>query len=340
MSEYNINAQWTLAERAKLSLDGKRVTRALDVMGKVGVDAFMEDVPFYPANLGLEHQITRTTSRPSSTLRTFYKGVKKTSTVSQVLKEPVCLFEQRNEVDEDHIDRLDNPDEARAQMDAPHIAGLKDDFVYAMFNHARTSGGEYIDGFAARMNRISYPGGATTSLPYVWDNGGSTNLCSLWMVEYGPQAVHGLYPGAGARNNGTLGIDIRNKGKERVADSDDASAFYYAYVTQFKLWFGLAVWDDWKIARLANIDREETSATALNENLIIKMISHGKFNPGATRIYVNPYLWSQIWMKAKTQSNVQWQPRQILGDEVPTILDIPVRKLSETILSADETQVV
>lgn len=340
MSEYNINSQFTLLERAKLSADGKKILPALDVMDKFGVDAFMQDVPFYAANQGLKHRVIRTTSRPSSTLRTFYKGVGVNTSTTQVIYEPVALFEQRSEVDEDEVDTVDNPNELRRQKDQPHIAGILDDYVYEMFNGARTSGAERIDGLAARMNRISNPEHTTTDVPYVWDNGGTSNLCSIWIVEFGPQAVHGLYPsGAAVRGGGPFGMSIRNKGREKVADADDSTKTYYAYVTQFKFWFGLAVHNDWKIARIANINRDEGSADALDENLIIKALNHGKFNVGATRMYVNPFLKTQIDIKAKDKGNVQWDVMDVLGKPVPALLGVPVRKLDDTILSSGETQV-
>ena len=340
MSEYNINQQWTLLERAKRSPDGKRAMPALDVMDKIGVDSFLKDVPFFPANQGLKHQITRTTSRPSSTIRNMYAGVKKTSTATQVIHEPVCLFEQRSEVDEAHIDTLENGDEARAMIDKPHAAGILDDFVYEMFRGVRSSGEEHIDGFLGRLNTLSYPGHTTTTVPYVWNNGGSTTLSSLYIVEYGPQAVHGLYPGAGAvRGGGPFGMSIINKGKERLDDPTDSTKKYYGYVTQFCFYFGLAVWNDWKIARIANISIDETSAYALNDNLVIKALNHGKFNKAATRIYANPYLTTQIDIRAKDKGNTIWDTSEVFGKEISQIQGIPLRKLDESILSANETAV-
>lgn len=340
MSEYNINSQFTLLERAKRSADGKRILPILDVLDKFGVEDFVKDVPFLPANQGLKHRIIRTTSRPSSTRRNFYQGVAATQETTQVIWEPVILFEQRSEIDEDEMDTVENPNELRRQRDEAKIKGIMDDFVYAIFNDARTSGSEYIDGLAARMNTLSYPSHSTTSLPYVWNNGGSgSDLCSIWLVEWGPDAVHGIYPSGTAVRGAINGILARNKGKEPIADADDSTAKYYCYVSQFKFWLGLAVNNDWKIARIANIERDETSAKALNENLIIKALNHGKFNKVNTRMYVNPYLKTQIDIKAKDKNNVQWDLKNIFGREVPVFWGVPVRKLDETILSASESAV-
>ena len=340
MSEFNINQQFTLLERAKLSVDGRRVMPVLDVMDKMGVDSFLRDVPFFPANQGLKHRIIRTTDRPTSTRRLFYSGVAKSFSTTQTIFEPVVLFEQRSGVDEDEIDTVENGNELRRMKDMPHAAGILDDFVYDCFNSARTSGAEYIDGFGARLNTISNPESTTQTLPYVWDNGGEANLCSLYIIEWGPQACHGLYPsGQAVRGGGPFGMNIINKGKEHTQDTDDSTAIYYEYVTQFKFWFGLAVHNDWKIARIANINRDPASADAMDDNLIIKALNHGKFNKGMTRIYGNPFLTTQVDIRAKDKGNVIWDVMEVFGRPVAQIQGIPYRKLDDTILTDSETQV-
>lgn len=341
MSEYNINAQFTLLERAKLSPDGKRVLPLLDVMDKMGVPMFLQDVPFFESNAGLKHRISRTTSRPGSTRRLFYQGVAKSTTQSQVIWEPLVLFEQRSGVDEDEVDTITNGNELRRMKDMPHAAGILDDFVYDMFNSDRANGAEYIDGFAPRLNSISNPEQGAGTIPYVWDNGGTgSDLSSIYIVEYGPTAVHGVYPSGGTvRGGGPFGMRIVNKGKEVTDDSDDSTKKYYEYVTQFKFWFGMVVNDDWKIARIANIEKDPTSAKALDDNLIIKALNHGKFNPGTTRMYTNPFITTQIDIRAKDKGNVTWDVMEVFGRPVSQIQGIPLRKLDDTILTASESQI-
>ena len=338
---YDINQQYTLLERAKTSRDGKSVQAAIDVMDKFGVDSFIKDVPFIEANMGLKHRVTRTTDRPSAERRKFYSGTAKKRATTQLIWEDVCLFETQTGIDEDEVDTITNGAQVRRNTDEPVAAGILDDFAYAMFNDSKASGGEYIDGLGARMGTLQSPESGTSTLPYVWDNGGaaaSGSLCSMWIVEYGPRAVHGLYPsGQLVRGTGPLGMSIRNKGKVRVADSSDTTTHYWEYITQFKFWFGLAVVNDWKIARIANINKDETGSGALDDNIIIKALTHGKFNEGATRIYVNPWLSTQIQIKAKDKNNTQWDVMEVFGRKVPAIRGIPLRTLDDTILSASET---
>lgn len=341
MSEYNINKQYTLLERAKTSIDGKTVLPAVDVMDKMGVGEFIQDVPFFECNSGLKHRISRTTDRPTSTRPKFYGGTRPNMSTEQVLFEPCVEFTQRSEIDERLLKTIKNGEEMRRQKDMPHAAGIIDDFVYDLFNSVRTSGSEYINGLSARLGTISNPYHTTTSLPYVWDNGGTDtgNLTSLYIVEWGPQAVHCLYPDPQVRGEGTLGMSIRNEGREPIKDANDSLATYYAMVTTFSFWFGLAVWNDWKIARIANIHYDEKNSGALNDNIIIKALRHGKFNRGATRIYGNAFIGTQIDIRAKDKGNTFWGTTEVFGKEINQIQGIPFRMLDDTIITNTETLV-
>jgi len=339
MSEYNINAQYTLLERAKVAPDGKRVGKVLDVMDKLGVRDFLKDVPYFPASHGLKHRIARTTSRTASTRRTFYKGVERSDTPSQVLWMDVVLFEQRSETDEDHIDTLENGNALRSTKDKQKAAAMQEDAVNAFFNDRVTSGGEYIEGFLGRSDTLSYPGYSTTSLPYCWNGGGSATLGSIYVIDWGPDSNHAIYPSVRGGKMGSLGIDVRNKGKEPKADTDSSTATYYIYVTQLKMWIGLAMNDDRRWFRIANVNCTYGGSNTFDETLLIRALNHSRINKGSARMYVNPYIKSQIDIRAELKGNVNLTTKNVFGEPVMTFLGIPIRTLDETILTAEETAV-
>lgn len=338
-TEYNINSQWTLVERAKLTdPDGKRVGKIIDVMDKRGVEDFMRDVPYFQANQGLRHRVRRTSSRPASTRRNFYQGVPATMQTSQVVYEPCILFEQRSAIDEDELDTLENPKEARRQQLQGHMAGLLEDFVYACFRDARTSGSEYINGLQTRLDTLSYPSHTTETLPFVWNNGGSGSYtCSVYIVEWGPLACHAVYPSGNAVRGSEYGIIYRNKRKESQGDTDNTANIYYAYVDQFKKWAGLVCNDARKVTRICNIARDRTSSTSFSEDILIEALNHGHFNKAASRIYMNPYVKTQIDIRAKDKSNVDWTVKDVFGKPIMTFQGMPIRVLDETILPGTET---
>ncbi len=337
MSEFNVNSKFTLLERAKRSTDGMTILPILDVMDQRGVPDLLMDVPFFPGNQGLRHRVIRTVSRPASTRRNFYQGVGSTITTTQVIMEDIVLFEQRSEIDEAHLDTVVNPKEVRRQEDEGHIAGLMEDVANAIFNDTKVDGSEFFDGFARRVSGLSYPGHGTETYPYTWDNGGTgSDLSSIYVVEYGPNACFGLYPGATTRL-GPFGITVRDHGKERITQTNpaDVTKIYYAWVSQFLMYAGLGCADDRKFARVANIETSGTSST-FNEDILIRLLNHGRFNIGATRMYMNPFVKSDIDIRAKDKANVNWSSTEVFGKPVTTFLGIPVRVLDETILAADE----
>jgi hypothetical protein len=340
MATQYINAQFTLLERAKRTADGKKILPLLDVMDQRGRSEFLQDVPYFQANRGLSHQHRRTTSRPTSTRRTFYKGVGSTALTSEVIDEPIILFEARSEVDEDEVDTVTNGNEIRLQEDGAKAAGMLDDFANAIFNDVRTSGAEYLNGLKSRMTTISYPGGSTSSLPYVWDNlGTSSTLTSMYLVEWGPEACFAIYPSGNVKAGTTLGVDARNKGREKIYESASSTDVYYAYVTQFKKWCGLVVRNDWKIARIANIETAIGGSNRFDEDILIRALRHGKFDKRRTRLYCNPYLAADLDIRAKDKGNIQWSTMELFGKNVTAFLDVPIRVLDENIITATETQV-
>lgn len=337
---YNINSQFTLLERYKrCGPAGSRIQPVLDVMDKLGVPAFLRDVPYFPATHGLKNRTVRTTSRPASTRRKFYQGVERTALTTQVVWDDIVLYEQRSELDEDHVDTVENGSVLRGDEDRAHAAGVLEDAVNAIFNDAPTSGAEYIDGFANRANIISYPGHSTETLPYCWEGGGSTNLSSIYVIDWGKLACHMIYPTVKGGKMGVLGVDVRNKGKEPKPDTDSSTATYYIYVTQFKKWCGLCMADDRKWFRVANINSVAGGSNTFDENILIRAIRHSRINIGTSRMYVNPYIAAQMDIRLKDKSNVHLTVEQVFGEPVLTFRKIPIRVLDETILDNDETEI-
>ena len=334
------NAQFTLLERAKRTDDGKKILPLLDVMDQRGVQGFLRDVPYFQANRGLSHTHRRTTSRPIATRRPFYGGVGRSTLTSEVIHEPVILFESRSEIDEDEVDTVTNGKEIRRQEDGAHAGGIIDDFCNAIFNDVQTSGAEYINGLKSRMTTLSYPGYTTTTLPYVWDNGGtSSTLTSLYIVEWGLQSAFAIYPSGAAMAGTVLGVTARNKGKEKVTEASSSLDVYYAYVTQFKKWCGLVVRNDWKVTRICNIETATSGSNRFDEDIIIRALRHGKFDTRKTRIYVNPYLASDLDIRAKDKGNVNLTIENVFGEDISAFKKIPIRVLDENIIPADESQI-
>lgn len=339
MTEYDINKQWTLLDRAMQTDDGKKIMPVLDVMDQLGVPDFLRDVPYFEANRGLTHRIRRTASRPGSTRRSFYTGVLPNKQTIQFVDEPVILFEQRREIDEDHLSTISNPNELKRSEDEGHVAGLLEDSVNEIFNGTQTSGSEYVNGFKTRINTLSFPGGSIETLPYCWDGGSSVTRTSIYLIEWGPRACYGLYPSGNAVRGSKFGIIVRNKGNEKITETAASLAVYYGDVAQFKKWEGLATANLRKVVRVANINATVGGSNTLDEDILIQALNHGRFDYRRTRLYCNSYIKSQIDIRAKDKGNVQWNIKDVFGKPIPTFWDIPIRVMDDLIITASESAV-
>jgi hypothetical protein len=328
------NTMYTLLDRAKDTIDGKTVLPTLQVMNRMGVDDFFADVPFVEANMGLKHRLKRTSALPTSTNRTFYKGVPPTKTMKQVVYEDVMLKEQRREIDEDEVDTVANPSELLRQEDEFHIEALGQDVVTAFFQGSVVDGSEHVNGILARLDALN-PTGLNNVHSAGFTTGGSTTT-RIIVLEWNPgRGIFGIYP-PGYMKNTQFGISARNKGKEPIADADDSTAKYYAYVAQFKAWLGLAVGDNRKMGCLANVNPTPGGTGAVDDDLLDKMslLMHAvRIDRARARIYVNESIAAQLDNYSRKKNNVFWPTTEVFGRPVKVYQGIPIRELDNTILT-------
>lgn len=337
MTTKYINTKYTLLDRSKETIDGKTVLPLFLVMNEL-VDDFFMDVPYVECNMGLTHRITRDTGMVDSTNRSFDQGVKASKVNKQVVTEQIALLERRREIDEDKIDTLANPKEKLRQEDERHIRKLGEDVVFNMFNSVRTDGSENINGLFQRLDALN-PTGLNNVISNGYTGGGSTTT-SVLVVEWNIDetgGAHGLFP-PGFIKNTMFGVAARDKGKEKVAqDATNFDAIYYAYVAQFKAWLGLAIANNRKIARLANVnptawDASNSFVDGGTENLI-NMLHNGRFNRERTRIYVNTTIAAQMDIYALNKTNTLWPTTEVFGRPVKVWQGIPIREMDTTIIS-------
>lgn len=338
MATKYINTKYTLLDRAKQTIDGKTVLPIIDVMNEL-IDDFFNDVPFIEANMGLQHKMVRDTGMVASTNRTFYTGVKSSKRNTQVVYEKVQLKERRREIDEDEVDTLANPAEKLRQEDDGHMRKMGEDVVDAFFNSTSADGSEHMDGIFKRLDALN-----PTGLNNVVSNGHSSTGTSIVIAEWNTDkqgGCFGIYPPnwSGA---GKYGVVARDKGREKVADEDDATATYYAYVAQFKAWLGLAVSNNRKLARLANINATIGGSKSFTDGgpaKLIQLLNSGRFERGRTRIYANTTIKSQMDIYALDKANLQWSTMDVFGRPVTAFQGIPIRVLDTTIISDSQSVV-
>lgn len=338
MAELEESQQFSLMDRAKRTSDGKTIQKIISVMNKK-IDDLLRDIPFLEANWGLQHKIIRDVAMAASTRRNFGGLVKATKRGSQVVFEPVALIERRSQVDEDQIDTLANPDVERNNQDTGHIQKLAEDIVYAFLHDNPASGNEYTNGLESRLNKLSQTLGNTFSGGYT--TGGST-CASIYIVDFNTvDGCFGIYP-PGTLRNTEYGISARNKGKLQIGD--ETNGYRFDYVTQFKAWLGIAVVNERKIARIANINPDNTAAGSFcyDDTIakkIVEALNLGMFDRATTRIIVNENVKAGMDIYAMLKGNVYLTIQEVFGRPVLTFQDVPIRMVDRTILLNTEAVV-
>jgi hypothetical protein len=303
-------------------------------------------LPMVASNNVLSNIATRTDSLPVPGTRRWNEGVLQTASHNTPINDPIALFEDYSEVDKELCRIQNNPTAWRTDQDMNHIEGFRQTLEnMSWYGNIGTNPGAF-NGLATRFNNLeSFPNGDTSWNPNVL-NGGSTSgsVTSMWLIEFGPGKVHGIYP-----PNTPGGFNIEDLGevtKENAQSLGSVSQNYLhqVYRTHFTWFMGLQVPDERCVQRIANINPAILSSNDFDENILIEAINYlpdEGSNPG-TAIFVNRALKTQIDIRAVSQkinAYTMFKPgMDVFGGRVTTFQGIPIyvaEKLlnTETVIS-------
>jgi hypothetical protein len=198
------------------------------------------------------------------------------------------------------------------------------------FYHSVASNPERFNGLAPRYGSTTQASGGTQVLRV--EAGASGNdSSSMYLVKWGPQAVHYIYP-----KNAGSGIERIDMGRQNVADANGNR--FLAWQTNFKWRVGLAVNDYRCVVRMANIDYTTLSKTG--STLIQAAIDayYQIFEPenGRLAFYCNRTIAGFLHHQARqaaTSGSLE-AGSDAFGRPVVKILGIPVR-ITDALLNTE-----
>lgn len=320
-ADHDLAAQYTLLNLA-MGVNNKQL---LDIVQNlVEVNDVVKDSVWQEANQLTSHVIQRAAALPTGSLRSINDGVDAEVVQTEDVVEYLSLIESRSEIDEYLIDLAPEPKKFRYQRDMLHMEGMTQKLAYYMFYGNHASDPKQFDGLAVRMNDTDQ-----AVCPNVWNNGGSSTLTSLYIVQWGLDGVYMVYP----RNNKTLGIQKNDLGKLLLAGANSKNLL--KYVTQFKWNGGLVVNDLKSIQRVANISVGSTYN--LDVDLVLKAINRLPRGGRGAVIYVNANLQDQLDIEAKNRPNVFHTATDPFGRQITSIRGIPIHRCDQ--ISSNETAV-
>jgi hypothetical protein len=160
---------------------------------------------------------------------------------------------------------------------------------------------------------------ATTNV--INEGGTGSDLSSIFVVDWGPNTAHMLYP-----RNSTGGLQHTDMGIQIVTDI--GSNEFRAYVDNFQWKAGFAVKNAKSIGRVANIESTGTTNIFDEDNLITLL---NRMTKGAgRRIYVNETVMTQMEIRLKDKTNVNLSKVDGLAPgPVMLFKGVPVRQVDQ-----------
>lgn len=262
--------------------------------------------------------------------RRFNEGIVPTATHSTPISEPIAMFEDYSEVDYALWKIQNDPNAWRQSQDRRKVEGLTQKLETTLFygNYSTVDPGGF-NGLATRFNTKTSRPNSDTSWPYnTYDGGGTTGVVtSIWLVEFGPKKVFGIYP-----PNFPGGLKIEDKGqvtKEAGYAQTTAGALYEVLRTHFVWMIGLMVEDERCVQRYANV-ATTGSSNIFDEEVLITLKNQlpGAGEDPGTVILVNRTVKTQMDIRAVTQKMntyfIQEPTGDVWGRPVTRFQGIPV----------------
>ncbi len=291
----------------------------------------LEDMLFIEGNLPTGHQTTVATGIPEPTWRTLYGGVPSTKGTTKQVVDTCGMLEARPQIDVDLAKLNGNSAEWRLSEELLHIEGMNQALATTLFYGDTRDTPERFMGLHPRFSSLSAANGGQ-----IVNGGGSgSDNTSIWIVTWGPNSVHGIFP-----KGSKAGMSITDKGVQSVTDSGNGGR-YDVLESHYKWDVGLSV-RDWRyVVRIANIDVSDlttfNSSSDASANLIRLLIQATEIPPsapaGRTVIYCNKTIrtWMRIQMTERANVHFSWE--NLAGKKVLTFDDTPVRRCDKILNS-------
>ena len=225
----------------------------------------LDVIPWIECNDGMGHLTTVRTGLPTPTWRMLNYGVQPGKSTTVQVRDATGMLEAYAEVDKKLADINGNSAAWRLSEDAAHIESMNQSFAQTFF-YGTNANPERFVGLAARFNDTTAQSGDNIIKGDASASG--SDQTSIWLVVFGPNTVHGLYP-----KGSTGGIYVEDKGQVTIENVDGNGGRMEAYRTHYKWECGLTV-RDWRyVVRICNIDTGNLTKNAASGADLIDLMT-------------------------------------------------------------------
>lgn len=308
------------------------ITKRLDPQGKVDTIAeilnqtneILDDMVWIEGNLPTGHRTTIRSGLPTPTWRKLYGGVQPGKSTTVQVTDSTGMLEAYAEVDKALADLNGNSASFRLSEDRAHIEGMNQEFSSTLFYGNESNEPEAFTGFGARFNDQSAANGENIITSAATPD--STDNTSIWLVVWGPNTVHGIYP-----KGSKAGLNMEDKGQVTIENVDGNGGRMEAYRTHYRWDCGLSV-RDWRYIVRVNLDQEDLVKNAASGPDLIDLMTQAvemipSLSMGRPAFYMNrtlrSFLRRQIANKVAASTLTM---EQVAGKHVTMFDGIPVRR--------------
>ena len=315
----------------RMDPDG-RIDTIVEILNET--NEVLDDMTMLEGNLPTGHRTTIRTGLPVPTWRKLYGGVQPTKSTTVQVTDNTGQLEAYAEVDKALADLNGNTAAFRLSEDRSHLEGMNQEYVDTLFFGDESSAPEEFTGFAPRFNSLSAANGENI----ISGGGSGSDNTSIWLVVWGPNTCHGLYP-----KGSVGGLEMTDKGQVTIEDVDGSGGRMEAYRTHYKWCGGLTV-RDWRyVVRIANIDKSDLTKNAASGADLTDLMAQAielipSLGLGRPAFYcsrtIKSFLRRQIASKVSSSTLTM---EQVGGKSIVTYDGIPVRRTDA--LAPDEAAV-
>ena len=299
----------------------------------------LEDITWVEANNKFSHRTTVRSGLPVVTWRKLNYGVQPSKSATVQITDTCGMLEAFAEVDKKLAEMNGMKESWRASEERAFLEAMNEKLQRAILFGDSSKDPEQIMGLAPRFATLT-KSKAANAVNIIDAGGTGSDLTSIWLVGWGPNTVHGIFP-----ENSKAGLYKEDLGEETAVDPDGGQ--YRVLKTHFGWDCGLTV-RDWRyVVRIANIkesllkpvppDTNSTTGHNLYE-LLVKAVAKVPSLSGARfAFYCNRTIETYLRLQQANSRNVQLALNDVGGRKVLGFDGIPFRRVD--VLEFNETQV-
>jgi len=310
----------TLVELAKRTKDGQ-IQAIAEVLNQV--NSMLDDAIWLPANGQTSHVTTKRIALPQGSWRKLNQGVSREASRTAQVTETIGMLEAFSQADEALVDIADNPMEFRWTEDVAFVEGLSQTLATAIIYSSTVAAPEKFNGFSARFANLTTANTSVTHNVHGCSGTGSA-LSSCWIVQWGTDKVHMVYP----KNSPSVGISAKDDGVLTVYDGSNNP--FKVYQTHFKVYAGLVVRDDRCVQRVCNISATRSTG-AWSDDKMINAIRQMPLSGSGAVIYANRDTLSAMDKDAKDKTNVMYGAPDAWGRPTMYFRGFPVKQVDSLV---------